>query len=73
MSANCGPPQLFQQHMVKSGRADNTIRKAVGRIRQLFNAAQRRGLVHANPFNGLPAAAQNAAQKLHEDAGNGPK
>ncbi|MEE9128544.1 MAG: phage integrase SAM-like domain-containing protein [Phycisphaerales bacterium] len=42
-----GDAEDFQQHMVRSGRADNTIRKAVGRIRQFFNAAKRRGLFHA--------------------------
>jgi len=51
-----GNAEDFQQHMVKSGRADNTIRKAVGRIRQFYNAAKRRGLVQANPFNILPAS-----------------
>ena len=51
-----GDAEGFQQHMVRSGRADNTIRKAVGRIRQFFNAAKRHGLVHANAFDVLPAS-----------------
>ena len=51
-----GDAEDFQQHMVKSGRADNTIRKAVGRIRQFFNAAIRRDLVRSNPFKILPAS-----------------
>jgi len=59
-----GDAEDFQQHMVRGGRADNTIRKAVGRIRQFFNAAQRRGLVHANPFNILPAAVRNNHERF---------
>lgn len=51
-----GDAEDFQQYMVKSGRADNTIRKAVGRIRQFFSAAQRRNLVRSNPFKILPAS-----------------
>ena len=51
-----GDAEDFQQYMVKSGRADNTIRKAVGRIRQFFSAAPRRNLVRSNPFKILPAS-----------------
>ena len=59
-----GDAEDFQQHMVKSGRADNTIRKAVGRIRQFFNAAKRRGLVRSNPFNILPSSVKANHDRL---------
>lgn len=51
-----GDAEDWKQHMVRSGRADNTIRKAAGRIRQFFKAAQQRGLVTRNPFLVVPAA-----------------
>ncbi len=51
-----GDAEDWKQHMVRSGRADNTIRKAAGRIRQFFKAAQQRELVSRNPFLVVPAA-----------------
>jgi len=51
-----GDAEDWKQHMVRSGRADNTIRKAAGRIRQFFKAAQQRELVSCNPFLVVPAA-----------------
>ncbi len=59
-----GDAEDFQQHMVRSGRADNTIRKAVGRIRQFFNAAKRRGLVESNPFDILPASVKTNHERF---------
>ncbi len=51
-----GDAEGFHQYMVKSGRADNTRRKAYGRIRQFYDAAIRRGLAKDNPFKILPAS-----------------
>jgi len=51
-----GPTEAedFRLHMVKAQLAENTIRRHVGRARQLFKAAIRRGLISgANPFDGM--------------------
>jgi len=42
--------------MIREGLGENTIRRHVGRARQLWKAAIRRGLVHGvNPFEGMAA------------------
>jgi len=55
-SITVGDAEDFRTHLQKMGLADNTIRRAIGRARQFVSAAQRRGLVASNPFDGLPAA-----------------
>ncbi len=46
----------FRLHMVKAGLAEGSIRRHIGRARQVFKAAIRRGLVRgANPFEGMAA------------------
>lgn len=52
-----GDAEDFRQHMIKGGLGDNTIRRKIGRARQLFRDAIRRGVVRgANPFEGMAAA-----------------
>ncbi len=51
-----GEAEQFRDHMVKGGLAENTIRRHIGRARQLFKAAIRRGIVRGvNPFEGMTA------------------
>ncbi len=51
-----GDADDFRQHMVKAGRSENTTRRAIGRARQFFNAAKKRRLIDANPFEHLAAS-----------------
>lgn len=47
----------FRAVLVKAGLAENTIRRTIGRSRQYFKAAIRRGLVRGvNPFEGMVAS-----------------
>jgi integrase len=53
-----GPSEAedFRLYMLKAGLGENTIRRHIGRARQLFKAAIRRGMVRgANPFEGMAA------------------
>ncbi len=50
-----GDAEDFQQHLLRSGRAENTVRRALGRARQFFTAAIKRGLLVANPFADISA------------------
>ena len=46
----------WRAFMLHGGLGENTIRRHIGRARQLFKSAIRRGLVrHANPFEGMAA------------------
>jgi hypothetical protein len=46
----------FRTFMDKQGLGDNTARRHIGRVRQLFKAAIRRGIVRGmNPFEGISA------------------
>ena len=46
----------FRVFMVKAGLSENTIRRHVGRCRQLFKGAIRRGMIWGdNPFEGMQA------------------
>lgn len=46
----------FRLHMAKGGLGENTIRRHIGRARQLFKSAIRRGLLRgSNPFDGMAA------------------
>jgi integrase len=60
-----GDAEDWKQAMIRKGRAENTIRKASGRIRQFFNAAKRRVLVSSNPFDILPASVQAVHERFH--------
>ncbi len=60
-----GDAEDWQQAIIRAGRAENTIRKAVGRIRQFFTAAKRRGLVMSNPFEVLPATVRANHSRFH--------
>jgi len=55
---NIGPADAedFRLYMVSEKLADNTARRIIGRSRQFFTAAIKRGLIQTNPFDGIPAS-----------------
>ncbi|MCP4589626.1 MAG: hypothetical protein GY842_02670, partial [bacterium] len=57
--------ERWRLHMVASGRAPNTIRRATGWNRQLFKAAERQELITRNPFADLPASVLPSPEKFH--------
>lgn len=51
-----GDAEDWRAYMLKEGLGENTIRRHIGRARQLFKAAIRRGLLRGeNPFDGMAA------------------
>lgn len=50
-----GDAEDWRDAMLADGLAENTVRRATGRARQLFTAAIKRGLLDANPFDGMAA------------------
>ncbi|MGB7158217.1 MAG: tyrosine-type recombinase/integrase [Tepidisphaeraceae bacterium] len=55
----------FRTFMDEQGLGDNTIRRHIGRARQLFKAAIRRGLIRgANPFDGLSGTVKGDMSRL---------
>jgi len=51
-----GDAEDWRAFMLKEGLGENTIRRHIGRARQLFKAASRRGVVRgANPLEGMAA------------------
>ncbi len=51
-----GDAEDFRQNLIGQGKKDNTVRRAIGRARQFFNAAIQRDLIQSNPFEGIAAA-----------------
>lgn len=60
-----GDAEDFRLHLVKLGLADNTIRRVIGRSRQFFKAAIRRGLIQSNPFDGMAAAVRANMERFY--------
>ena len=60
-----GGAEDFRMHLIGEGKAENTVRRAIGRARQFFTAAIRRGLINANPFEGLSAAMRTNHDRFH--------
>ena len=55
-----GEAEDWRAWMVKEGLGENTIRRHIGRARQLLKSAIRRGLVRgANPFDGMAATVRS--------------
>ncbi|HEY8669059.1 MAG TPA: hypothetical protein VIL86_20585, partial [Tepidisphaeraceae bacterium] len=55
----------WQTFMAKGGLGENTLRRHIGRARQLFKAAIRRGLVRGvNPFEGMAATVRADKERL---------
>lgn len=59
-----GDADDFRQALIRSGKAENTIRRALGRSRQFFVAAQRRGLVTSNPFDGVAVSVRATTERF---------
>jgi len=56
----------FRSHMVKGRLGENSIRRHVGRARQLFKAAIRRGQYRGNnPFDGMAATVRADKARQH--------
>jgi integrase len=55
----------WRAHMVKKGLGDNTIRRHIGRARQLLKSAIRRGMYRGpNPFDGMSATVGSDKARL---------
>ena len=58
--------EAFHQFMAKEGLGPNTIRRTIGRCRQLFKVAIKRGLVQSsNPFDGLAAEVKANPERFY--------
>lgn len=55
----------FRLHLVKARLSDNTIRRTIGRARQFFKAAIRRGLIPSNPFEGIAASVKSNPERFY--------
>lgn len=65
-SITAGDAEDFRLYLVKVGNGENTIRRTIGRARQLFKAAIKRELIPArNPFEGLPSAVRGNPARFH--------
>jgi len=60
-----GDAEDFRLRLLRQGLSDNTVRRSIGRARQFFIAAIRRGLVQTNPFTGIPAAVRANPARFH--------
>ena len=60
-----GDADLWRLSLVNRGLADNTVRRASGVAKQLFNAAVRRQLLRSNPFADLVAAVRANATRFY--------
>ena len=60
-----GDAEDFRMHLIGEGKAENTVRRAIGRARQFFSAAKRRGLIVANPFEGISVAMRTNHDRYH--------
>ncbi len=56
--------EAFRQHMIGSGRAENTTRRAIAIARQFFRAAVRDNLAAVNAFDGLSASVRGNADRM---------
>ncbi len=64
-SINQGDAEDFRQYLIGQGKSDNTVRRAIGRARQFFIAAKKRGLVQSNPFEGMAASVRANPSKFY--------
>ena len=60
-----GDAEDFRVHLIGEGKAENTMRRAVGRARQFFTAARKRGLIQVNPFDGISVAVRTNHARFH--------
>lgn len=62
---SAGDAEDFRQDLLGQDMADNTVRRSVGRARQFFNDAKRRGMIQSNPFDGMAAAVWPNAERFY--------
>jgi integrase len=55
----------FCNHLREEGKAENTIRRSVGRARQFFADVIKRELLERNPFVGIPATLKATPERFH--------
>ena len=60
-----GDADDFRLHLIGQGLAENTARRAIGRARQFFTAAIKRGLFDRNPFEGLAATVRSNPDRFY--------
>ena len=59
----------YRLHLNQVGLAGNTARRLIGRARQFFKAAIRRGLIQFNPFDGIAASVKGNPERFHYVSG----
>jgi integrase len=65
-TVTAGDAEDFRLFLVKKGNGENTIRRTIGRARQLFKAAIKRELIPArNPFEGMSSAVRGDPTRFH--------
>jgi len=60
-----GDAEDYRLHLIGRGLSDNTVRRAIGQARQFCKAAEKRGLIHGNPFEGLAAAVRANHERFY--------
>ncbi len=60
-----GDAQDFRLHLIAAGKAENTMRRAIGISRQFFKAALQRQLVTINPFEGIVATVRANPERFY--------
>ena len=62
---SAGDAEDFRLHLIREGKAENTVRRAMGRARQFLTAAMKRGLVQSNPFDGIATTVKADIERFH--------
>ncbi|MCH8164054.1 MAG: site-specific integrase [Planctomycetes bacterium] len=62
---SAGDAEDFRLHLIREGKAENTVRRAMGRARQFLTAAMKRGLVQSNPFDGIATTVKVDVERFH--------
>ncbi|MCA9295077.1 MAG: site-specific integrase, partial [Phycisphaerales bacterium] len=60
-----GDAEALRLHLIGRGLSENTIRRALGRCRQFFNAAKKRKLVSENPFDEVSVTVRSNTSRYH--------
>lgn len=60
-----GDADDFRLHLIRDGKATNTVNRALGRASQFFEAAKRRGLVQTNPFEGIAVSMRANTERFY--------
>ena len=60
-----GDADDFRLHLIRQGKSENTVRRAIGRARQFFRAAMKHGLLMSNAFDGIPASVRANPERFY--------